>query len=290
VPETAWGYNRNSRTVTVDAGSLGSGAAHTVALIGSAADNPATGEVVGAGGLCLDVRGGVAADGQPVQAYTCNHSAAQQVAHDADDTVRLLSRCLTAGGTANRALVTIVGCSGAATQAWTRRADGTLLNPASGRCLDLPDSNTTPGAAQLQIYDCVHTDGQVWRLPPGPATGPGGLCADIAGADPSSVSAAQLYTCNGTDAQRYSTPGDGSIRTFGKCLDIANGGTANGTPVQLFDCNGTGSQQWISRADGTLQNPASGRCLDDPGNKQLAGDLLQIYDCNTSTAQRFRLG
>ncbi|GIM89131.1 ricin-type beta-trefoil lectin domain protein [Paractinoplanes toevensis] len=291
VPETAWAYNRDGRTVTVTTDRLAAGTAHTVTLTGSAADNPTGGEVIGVGGLCLDVRGGVAADGQPVQIYGCNHSAAQLVTYGADNTVRTLGRCLTAGGTANRAPVTIGSCTpAAATQTWTRRADGTLLNPASGRCLDVPDSNTAPGAVQLQIYDCLRTDGQVWRLPPGPIGGPGALCVDIAGADPSSVTAAQLYTCNGTDAQRYSTPGDGTIRTFGKCLDVANAGTANGTPVQLFDCNGSGSQQWVSRADGTLQNPQSGRCLDDPGNRQQPGDALTIYDCNTTAAQQFRLG
>jgi hypothetical protein len=290
VPETAWAYNKDSRTVTVTTAKLASASSHTVSLSGSATDNPTGGEAVGVGGLCLDVRGGTAAEGQPVQAYTCNHSTAQQVSYAADNTVHLLGRCLTAGGTDNRALVTTNTCATSTAQQWTRRADGTLLNAASGRCLDVPDSNTTPGAAQLQIYDCVHTAGQIWQLPPGGVSGPGGLCVDIAGADPSSVTAAQLYGCNNSDAQRFSTPGDGTLRVFGKCLDVANGGTGNGTAVQLFDCNGSGSQQWTSRSDGTLQNPQSGRCLDDPGNKQQAGDALEIYDCNTSTAQRFRLG
>jgi hypothetical protein len=290
VPETAWAYNRDSRTVTVTTESLPAGSAHTITLTGSAADNPGTGEVIGVGGLCLDVRGGVAADGQPVQVYTCNHTAAQQVAYAGDNTVRLLSRCLTAGGTADRALVTIGSCTGAAGQSWTHRADGSLLNPASGRCLDVPDSNTGPGAVQLQLYDCLGTDGQTWKLPPGAVTGPGGLCVDVAGADPASASAAQLYTCNGTDAQRWYEPGDGTVRVFGKCLDVSSGRTANGTPVQLFDCNGSGSQKWTSRSDGTLYNPQSGRCLDDPGNTQQPGDALQIYDCNSGTAQRFRLG
>ncbi|MGC9671372.1 ricin-type beta-trefoil lectin domain protein [Planosporangium sp. 12N6] len=289
VPETAWTYNRNSRTVTVTTGNLPVGSAHTVTLAGTAADNPTTGEVVGVAGLCLDVRGGVAADGQPVQVYTCNHTAAQQARYADDSTVRLLSRCLTATGTANRTPVTIASCTGDAGQSWTRRADGTLLNPASGRCLDVPDSNPAPGAAQLQLYDCLHTDGQVWRLPPGAITGPGGLCADIAEADPSSASRVQLYPCNGTDAQRWYTPGDGSIRAFGKCLDIVYAGTANGTPVQLFDCNGSGAQQWVTRADGTLYNPPSGRCLDSTGDKQQPAGQLQIYDCNNSTTQKFRL-
>ncbi|MCU7729909.1 ricin-type beta-trefoil lectin domain protein [Actinoplanes sp. KI2] len=289
LPETAWSYNRDSRTVTVTTDRLPAGTAHSVVLTGTATANPTSGETIGVGGLCLDVRGGTSAEGQPVQVYTCNHTAAQTVSHAADDTLQVLGRCVTAAGTANRAAVTTNTCAGAAGQLWTRRADGSLLNPASGRCLDVPDSNTTPGAVQLQLYDCLATDGQIWRLPPGPVTGPGGLCADVAGADPSSTTPIQLYTCNASDAQRWSTPGNGSIRVFGKCLDVANGATANHTAVQLFDCNGTPAQTWTSRADGTLYNPSSGRCLDDTGNAHTAGDLLQIYDCNNSSAQQFRL-
>ncbi|AGL16789.1 glycoside hydrolase family 31 [Actinoplanes sp. N902-109] len=289
LPETAWAYNRDSRTVTVTAGSLPVGSAHTVALTGSATDNPTAGAVIGAGGLCLDVRGGVAAEGQPVQLYTCNQSAAQQVGHAANDTVTVLGRCLTAGGTGNGAAITTTSCTGSPAQLFTRRADGTLLNPASGRCLDTPDGNTTPGAVQLQLFDCNASAAQVWRLPPGTVTGPGGLCADVAGADPAPVTAVQLYTCNNSDAQRWSVPGDGTVRAFGKCLDVANAGTANHTAVQLFDCNGTAAQRWTSRADGTLFHAQSGRCLDDTGNTHTPGDLLQIYDCNSSAAQQFRL-
>ena len=57
--------------MTVTTGSLGTGSCHTIALSGSAAGNRATGEDIGAGNLCLDVRGGTAAEGQPLQLYTC---------------------------------------------------------------------------------------------------------------------------------------------------------------------------------------------------------------------------
>jgi len=298
VPETAWSYNPNLRVTTVTTSALPVGTSHTVTLSGSATANPRSGEVLGDGGLCLDVRGGATADGTPMQLYTCNHSAAQQVTYTAANTaqintVQILGKCLDAtasGSGANNTPVDLSTCTGGANQIWSLQSNGELLNPQSGRCLDDPNGNTTPGAVQLQLYDCNAGATQVWKLPPGPVTGPGGLCADVANADPSSATAVQLYTCNQTDAQRWSAPGDNTVRDFGKCLDVAHGATANGTPVQLFDCNGTGSQTWTTRADGSLYNPQSGRCLDDPGNKQTAGDPLQIYDCNTSAAQQFRLG
>src|SRR5207248_3270444 len=128
--------------------------------------------------------------------------------------------------------------------------------------------NTSPGAVQLQLQDCNAGAPQVWKLPPGAVNGPGGLCADVAGADPSSTTPVQLWTCNQSDAQRWSTPGDSTIRVFGKCLDVTNGATANGTRVQLYDCNGSGSQTWVTQSNGALLNPQSGRCLDDPNNTE----------------------
>jgi alpha-glucosidase (family GH31 glycosyl hydrolase) len=292
VPETAWSYNPNLRVTTVVTAALPVNAAHTVTLTGSATANPTNGEVLGDGGLCLDVRGGATTNGTPMQLYTCNHSAAQQITYTASNTVQVLGKCVDASnaGTANGTPVQLYDCNVTGSQTWVAQADGELLNSQSGRCLDVPAGNTAPGAAQLQLQDCDASAAQSWKLPPGPVNGPGGLCVDVAGADPSSATAVQLYTCNQSDAQRWYTPGDGTVRVFGKCLDVRNGATANGTPVQLYDCNGSGSQTWAGGSDGALTNPQSGRCLDDPNNNEAVGDLLQIYDCNTSAAQRFRLG
>jgi hypothetical protein len=170
------------------------------------------------------------------------------------------------------------------------QSNGALTNTAAGRCLDVPNGNTAPGAVQLQLYDCNGSTAQAWRLPPGPIAGPAGLCADVADADPASGTAVRLWGCNTSDAQRWWEPGDRTLRALGKCLDVSGGGTANATGVQLFDCNGTAAQQWVTRADATILNPASNRCLDDAGGLQRAGDRLQIYDCNATAAQGFRLG
>jgi hypothetical protein len=293
VPETAWAYNPNSRTVTVTTASLPVSATHTVTLSGSAAGNPTSGEVIGDGGLCLDVRDGVTTNGQPIQLYGCNHGAGQQVTYTSGNTIQVLGKCLdTAGGNVgNHTPIDLYDCNSTGAQIWLHRTDGTLLNPQSGRCLDDPNSNTIPGAVQLQLFDCSAVAAQIWKLPPGPVTGIGGLCLDVAGADPASATAINLYTCNQTDAQRWSAPGDGTLRAFNKCLDAQYGGTANGTPVALFDCNGTGAQVWTSRADGSLVNPQSGRCLDDPNANTIPGAVqLRLYDCNSTPAQQYHLG
>ena len=291
VAETDWAYNANRRTVTVTTALLPVAAAHTVSLAGSAAGNPAAGEVLGIGGLCLDVRGGGSADGTALQVTTCDHTAAQLVSYAPDLSVQVLGKCLQVAGnaTGNGAGVVLATCDRATGQVWLRQASGALVNPASGRCLDVPGGNPVPGAAQLQIWDCNASAAQTWRLPPGPVVGPGNLCVDVANADPASGTAVQLFGCNESDAQRWSAPGDSTIRAFGKCLDATSGGTANGTRVQLWDCNGSDAQQWSVVAPGGLRNARSGRCLDDPNNQQQAGDPLQIWDCNGSAAQQFRL-
>ena len=292
VPETAWSYNPNQRVTTVVTGALPVTSAHTITLSGSATANPTSGETLGDGGLCLDANGGTNTNGTAMQLYTCNHSAAQQVTYTAANQVQVLGKCMDTAnaGTANGTAVQLYDCNSTGAQTWVAQANGELLNPQSGRCLNVPGGNTTPGAVQLQLQDCSASAAQTWKLPPGPLNGPGSLCADVQNADPSSATPVQLWTCNQSDAQRWSTPGDGTIRTFGKCLDVTNGGTANGTQVQLFDCNGSGSQTWTVQANGSLLNPQSGRCLDDPNNKEAAGDLLQIYDCNGTVAQQFRIG
>jgi hypothetical protein len=292
VPETAWAYNPNLRTTTVVTSALPVSSTHTITMTGSAAADPTSGEVLGDGGLCLDVRGGTSTNGTPMQIYTCNHSAAQQITYTTAGAVQVLGKCMDAAGaaTANGTPVQLYDCNGSGAQTWVDQTDGALLNPQSGRCLDVPGGDTVPGAVQLQLADCNASASQAWKLPPGPITGPGGLCVDVANADPSSATAVQLYTCNQTDAQRWYTPGDGTVRVFGKCLDVRGGGTGNGTQAQLFDCNGSGSQSWVSRPGGDLFNPQSGRCLDDPNNSETPGDLLQIYDCNSTAAQQFRLG
>ncbi|MFC0844232.1 RICIN domain-containing protein [Streptomyces noboritoensis] len=57
-----------------------------------------------------------------------------------------------------------VGLQRIRAQAWQPTANGSLLNPQSGLCLDDPGSSTTDGT-QLQIYDCNGTNAQKWTLP-----------------------------------------------------------------------------------------------------------------------------
>ncbi|MEU6900144.1 RICIN domain-containing protein [Streptomyces virginiae] len=56
-------------------------------------------------------------------------------------------------------------CDGSApSQKFLPRADGTIYNPVSGRCLDLGNADTTPGR-QLWLWDCSGSDAQRWSVP-----------------------------------------------------------------------------------------------------------------------------
>ncbi|MEK8143229.1 RICIN domain-containing protein [Streptomyces sp. M10(2022)] len=47
--------------------------------------------------------------------------------------------------------------------------NGSLRNPASGRCLDVPGSVTADGT-QLKIWDCTGGANQTWQTPAVPAS------------------------------------------------------------------------------------------------------------------------
>jgi hypothetical protein len=127
----------------------------------------ATGQVVGYGGLCLDVRGANSADFTPVQVYTCNQTPAQQwTVVQAGSTLHALGKCLdiNGGGTADGTTVDLYTCNNTAAQVFIPQSNGSLYNPQSGKCLDDTGWSTTPGT-QVQIWDCTGNANQHWSLP-----------------------------------------------------------------------------------------------------------------------------
>ncbi len=66
-------------------------------------------------------------------------------------------------GTGNGNAVQLYGCNGTAAQKWTLRGDGTLLNPRSGRCLDVANGGTGAGSPVI-IWDCSAASNQKWSV------------------------------------------------------------------------------------------------------------------------------
>ncbi|RSM50913.1 glycoside hydrolase [Amycolatopsis balhimycina DSM 5908] len=129
---------------------------------------------------------------------------------------------------------------------------GALRAQGAGKCLDVPNSSTTPGA-QLQIYSCWGGANQTWTR-----TSSGQLTA----------------TMNGTTL----------------CLDAYNKQTSPGTKVETWSCNGGTNQQWTVNSNGTVTGVPSGLCLEVTGGSTADGALVDLGTCNGQSNQRWTLG
>ncbi len=122
----------------------------------------------------------------------------------------------------------------------------------AGKCLDVPNSSTTPGT-QLQIWDC-------------------------------SGNANQAFTH--TSSNQLTVFGGGSQL----CLDANGQGTTAGTKVITWTCNGQANQQWNVNSNGTVTSAQSGLCVDVSGASTANGALVQLWTCNGQSNQQWHLG
>ncbi|MFE6746382.1 ricin-type beta-trefoil lectin domain protein [Kitasatospora purpeofusca] len=279
-------------------------------------------DVAGAGGstICLDVRSSRSADGTPVQSYTCNGSGAQRWTRPGDGTLRALGKCLQPAGPAGLGTAVELGtCNGGDAQQWGT-PDGALFHSSSTYCLDLPNSNQTPGTLPVLWY-CHGGPNQKWpattnaitgpsytstltprydaagstttratattgSLPSGLATGGVPLCLDINASGTANGTAVQSWTCNGTNAQDLTLGTDGTVRALGSCLRPVNGQITPGTRIELWACDGTGSQQWRTTEQGALVH-SSGLCIDIPQNSTAGGTRVALWTCNQGANQKW---
>ncbi|SFW85652.1 glycoside hydrolase family 27 protein [Amycolatopsis australiensis] len=117
-----------------------------------------------------------------------------------------------------------------------------LRGTGSGRCLDVDNASTAPGAGTL-IWDCQTAANQLWTTwGNGEIRVFGDKCLD------GTASGARVLSqpCTGQDNQKWTFNQDGSLRNVrsGLCLDAEGAATANGTHVILWSCNGQANQRW----------------------------------------------
>ena len=117
------------------------------------------GPITGAGGHCLDVRGGVALLGSPASVYDCNGTLSQRWTVAADGTLRVAGSCALADGGA----VQIGTCGNAASGQWRAGPGASLVNVGAGQCLSDPDNGAKTGNS-LRLAACGG-NGQHWTLP-----------------------------------------------------------------------------------------------------------------------------
>ncbi len=116
----------------------------------------------GAKGLCLDSFGGFTTQGNKIDAYGCNDTAAQQWVF-ANQTLTFDGKCMDIAKTTTAVnLIDLAACTGAPNQTWTL-TNSALVNPATGKCLDNPGTDPTQGL-QLDLAVCDGSDRQQWIL------------------------------------------------------------------------------------------------------------------------------
>ncbi|MEV4132401.1 ricin-type beta-trefoil lectin domain protein [Dactylosporangium sp. NPDC049742] len=243
-------------------------------------------------GYCVDNKGSATTAGNPIQLYSCNGGPLSQWwTLTSDGALRLGTMCLDvkSSGTANGTAVQLYTCNSSGAQKWQPGTGNALVNPQSGRCLDV---GTVANASALRIWDCNGTANQSWTLDASD-TGPirsafAGKCLDNNRGLFTNGNPVQLWGCNGGyTSQAWTVLGDGQIQIAAMCLDVTGSGTANNTLVQLYSCNKGPAQQWRIGPNFSLINPQSGKCLDVPGSATADGTRLQIYTCNGTDAQKW---
>jgi endo-1,4-beta-xylanase len=129
---------------------------------------------------------------------------------------------------------------------------GPIRAVGAGKCLDVPNSSTTPGV-QVQIWDCSGQVNQAWTR----------------------SSSGQLSVYSGSSQM---------------CLDAYDNQTAAGTKVETWTCNGGANQQWSVNSNGTITGDQSGLCLDVTGRSTANGALAELWPCNGQSNQQWSLG
>ncbi|MDG6107095.1 RICIN domain-containing protein [Dactylosporangium aurantiacum] len=159
------------------------------------------------------------------------------------NTTSTTSGTISASVPAHGTVVYRVSGGGTSTPSTPPSSSSTLVSAASGRCLDVPNSNTANGT-QPVIWDCNGGANQRWTVS-GQTLQSLGKCLDA----PTGATAgakAQLWDCNGGTNQQWTLNSDGTVRgvASGLCLDVDHNLTANGTVVLLWTCTAAANQRW----------------------------------------------
>jgi hypothetical protein len=118
------------------------------------------GVIRGQNGLCLDLNGAIAVDGNHVQVYDCNSTVAQTWTLATDGTLRVQGKCALAVGDNT---VEIVSCDGRTPAQW-RISNQRLINVATNTCLTDPSAGRR-SATGVTVSICTGSAGQRWSLP-----------------------------------------------------------------------------------------------------------------------------
>jgi GH25 family lysozyme M1 (1,4-beta-N-acetylmuramidase) len=288
---TGWASRPGSYKVTVTATDAlgGTGFTSFTWTVSAAADSGTAGQVrqVGGSGKCLNDPAGNTANGTRLNLWSCDGKSNQRWTVVQDGTLRTGGKCLGTVGdsSSSGAKLQLATCNaGDGAQHWLAGTDGQLVNPQSGKCLDVPAASAANGT-QPVIEPCANATGQPsehWLRPAAPiASGQPGKCIATSG------TAVVLAACANVTAQRWQPQSDGTLRLSGQCL--AEGGTTARSPLSVGSCSGA-ADKWelvtVGQVDTGLVNTASGLCASVPSS----GTSLVIAACIIAPATTWRIG
>jgi hypothetical protein len=123
-----------------------------------------SGPIKGDHGKCLDDFGSGTANGNKVDIWTCNGTAAQKWTFSGGH-LMVLGKCLNdAAHTGAGTKLVIWGCNTHLSQLWTHRSNGEYVLKLNGLCLTDPNGSSVNGT-QVQIRVCKNFADQHWTLP-----------------------------------------------------------------------------------------------------------------------------
>lgn len=267
-------------------------------------------------GKALDLCGGSLSDGENIQIFASNNSAAQkyEITYMKNGYYKIIveksgkSLDVAAASKENGTNLQQYEWNGTDAQLWRfidvgdgsyyiKSKLGTVLDVWSGQMID---------RTNVWMYELNETDAQKWNLKnieeypvqEGVYSIRSGLSTnkvlDIWAASLNDGANVQLYTSNKTDAQKFklSYAGSGFYTitsvSSGKVLDVYGASTKNGANVQQYTSNNSDAQLWkfVDIGNGKYYIRSKlGKMLDVYAANTMDGSNIQLYEANGSNAQ-----
>jgi hypothetical protein len=260
---------------------------------------------VGVAGKCVDDFHNGSANGNKVNIWLCNGTAAQQWTMNSQGRITLRgNKCLDVfqGKLADGVRVDLYPCKSSSfnNQLWSHDNLGRLVTRLSyqSHVFCLAPSGSANGST-LQIATCSTNSVQKWSFNSyhaastsnGSSSGSGGTgnsggsgggtavnspeiqsllgnrCLDDFQNKQADGSVVDVWNCNGSSAQQWVySAASKYLQVHGKCLDVKGGGKSDGTVTILYACHNGDNQKWNWNAtQKTFTNVHSGTCLNVPG-------------------------
>lgn len=218
-----------------------------------------TGPVTGIAKKCLDNSAARVANGNKIQLYHCNGTAAQKWTFPGDGTMRVQGFCLDVKGAskAKGTVVQLYQCNGTVAQQWKAQSNGSIINPNSGMCLDDKYANTSDGN-QIWIWPCNGTAAQKWTLPKANATKPAAP-ANLSGKANGTAITLNWTASSSKDVTKY------IILRNSQTLATVGGGTTTYTDAGLTAGSSYKYQVMATNSSGLNSDPSATITVTVPG-------------------------